>query len=1346
MKKLLLLILLYPCFVFSDSLGGSKEFKQGANPFELIKDLISPSSTKNIKKTALKNWDGNERIFKSIDYDFNEDEIRSSIAKESIIEIDITKPLELTTIEILFLTSIARKDYYQGGIDYDLYFRKIFKRTSDTNKALKEEQSRLQSVVDEGSETADQIKKIKENIFFMQLHYRKWSDISQYLVNSMAGNWKGGYKENSWVYGINPAIEDYYKVGQGVTVWSVISEIKKAEIYYLSREYILAEQSAHNALLSFFLMQRTKTNQITEDYFQIDIAFFQLLEYFYYTSANKKMTDLLVKSFLNNRDFSNTPVNSDLAIALTILASEHTTGELGQEGEKYHLNKNNNFNDLIGQQNAIHALRLSLSGEKHAAEEYWRNNKVHSDLAVFINDFADGYINKSADIPSSATRSMIRLIKTGHNQTEDSYIYQYILVYENILNALGLINKKRFDEADGYLQNSLKPLISIATLFRHPPGAPIPAATIETRLLLEILIDMVIKSSLPDIEKEKFIAIASMVSLDKNELQFVTSQDLVDNAHSEYAKDIAITLNSLIIKRQNTYKNLLANFSESKPFLMDDAYALDQINQLINNAQNFLIKKNLIFKKNKVLNLGLQTNEALINLFCMETHCYSYKKINSDIDLTTIKKNDLYELKKAFTNKIADGLDISFESKRVGDFLLGPFSQNRKIKHCNIVATSGLSTIPFALTKVMNQYLIDFCNISIYTSIQHFQRSSNKRDFEGREKWALAIADPIIESAHEKLALKKTLVLLRGFDSIDDLTELPETRFEASAIVGMNKNQSTILDRELATKTNLFKENLSDYQVLSFSTHGLMAGETSGNLNPAVLMTEDSMGRLLDTNDILSLNGSPSIVVLAVCNASKSIDNLDVTQITNLANAFIMKGSDALISTYWSLNSKASVAIITETFRLYAEGIELGGALQRAAISYRNNTPDSLPKDWGAMFVIGKSIKSNNPSPRKITRQGFIFDALYIEDNIKLITYSNGSQIGIDQWDSKGNFLSKITISEKNIKPDDMKTYRLRDARFVSEDSTSFLSLSDKELFYWQQNEENEQYNYCAIPVNDYQKIMSVTSDENKVYFSLKSSLHSNNVFGFINKIGCTFSTRVIDTKNKKNSDWANNAGFYYFEKDLYIFQNFDLPDELSSENHLTYSGLPQNCLNTHLLSWSKFTINDDDSIDPFKWDPGWKQVLLPTFSRGQLQSLIVGDSCSSRNALFNNPETFIVHADKPVSMELLPIYFSKDNFGDGPWRINSVSASIGGMVTTETFFDLYRNSFSNNSFRDIAMNRFLLSYNIVLNDGSKGGRYIEKLRSCLNPIVTGDKESTYVVCNQFTDNKSDSYYVQKIH
>ena len=94
MKKLLLLILLYPCFVFSDSLGGSKEFKQGANPFELIKDLISPSSTKNIKKTALKNWDGNERIFKSIDYDFNEDEIRSSIAKESIIEIDITKPLE----------------------------------------------------------------------------------------------------------------------------------------------------------------------------------------------------------------------------------------------------------------------------------------------------------------------------------------------------------------------------------------------------------------------------------------------------------------------------------------------------------------------------------------------------------------------------------------------------------------------------------------------------------------------------------------------------------------------------------------------------------------------------------------------------------------------------------------------------------------------------------------------------------------------------------------------------------------------------------------------------------------------------------------------------------------------------------------------------------------------------------------------------------------------------------------------------------------------------------------------------------------------------------------------------
>ena len=123
---------------------------------------------------------------------------------------------------------------------------------------------------------------------------------------------------------------------------------------------------------------------------------------------------------------------------------------------------------------------------------------------------------------------------------------------------------------------------------------------------------------------------------------------------------------------------------------------------------------------------------------------------------------------------------------------------------------------------------------------------------------------------------------------------------------------------EVATKSNIFGVNYSDYEVASFATHALTSGELTGILFPSlVLSPSKEYDALLTIKDINFLSGMSNVVILSACNTSTKDQNLNQTGISSLATAFYVKGAKSIISSYWQVNSIATKELMSEFAKSY---------------------------------------------------------------------------------------------------------------------------------------------------------------------------------------------------------------------------------------------------------------------------------------------------------------------------------------------------------------------------------------------------------------------------------------------
>lgn len=201
-------------------------------------------------------------------------------------------------------------------------------------------------------------------------------------------------------------------------------------------------------------------------------------------------------------------------------------------------------------------------------------------------------------------------------------------------------------------------------------------------------------------------------------------------------------------------------------------------------------------------------------------------------------------------------------------------------------------------------------------------------------------------------------------EALRDLPPLPETEGELRTVARHLKAS----DRDLrlgtaATEAQVKQLDLTQYRIVYFATHGLVAGEVKGLAEPALALTPPAKASALDdglltASEVAQLRLNADWVVLAACNTASG-DTPGAEALSGLARAFFYAGARALLVSHWRVGSEAAAKLTTSTFEVQQGEREAGRAesLRRAMLTYMSNSKDmwaAYPAFWAPFSVVGE--------------------------------------------------------------------------------------------------------------------------------------------------------------------------------------------------------------------------------------------------------------------------------------------------------------------------------------------------------------------------------------------------------
>jgi CHAT domain-containing protein/tetratricopeptide (TPR) repeat protein len=198
------------------------------------------------------------------------------------------------------------------------------------------------------------------------------------------------------------------------------------------------------------------------------------------------------------------------------------------------------------------------------------------------------------------------------------------------------------------------------------------------------------------------------------------------------------------------------------------------------------------------------------------------------------------------------------------------------------------------------------------------------------------------------------------------LPQLPDTADELNAVAGdLGVAASDIHLGSDASETTLKRARLSDYAIVYFATHGLVAGDVKGVGEPSLALsipaqpTEFDDG-LLTSSEVAQLKLNADWVVLSACNTIAG-DKPGAEALSGLARSFFYAGARALLVTHWAVDSAAATRLTTSTFDRLKKDPRIGRAeaLRQAMLAYLDDASsprNAYPAFWGPFALIGEGV------------------------------------------------------------------------------------------------------------------------------------------------------------------------------------------------------------------------------------------------------------------------------------------------------------------------------------------------------------------------------------------------------
>ncbi|REG48605.1 tetratricopeptide repeat protein [Paraburkholderia sp. BL6669N2] len=197
------------------------------------------------------------------------------------------------------------------------------------------------------------------------------------------------------------------------------------------------------------------------------------------------------------------------------------------------------------------------------------------------------------------------------------------------------------------------------------------------------------------------------------------------------------------------------------------------------------------------------------------------------------------------------------------------------------------------------------------------------------------------------------------------LKPLPDTRTELTAIAkALHASTADLYFGARATKPVVMQTDLAQFRIVSFATHALVAGNFEGQAEPALVLTPPRVAApkdngLLSASDVATLKLDADWVLLSACNTAAPEGPVGAEGLSGLAKAFLYAGSRALLVSHWSVNSAATVELMTRAMQTLVARPEIGRAeaLRRAMLSLlddERNPKFAHPIFWAPFFNVGE--------------------------------------------------------------------------------------------------------------------------------------------------------------------------------------------------------------------------------------------------------------------------------------------------------------------------------------------------------------------------------------------------------
>jgi CHAT domain-containing protein len=165
--------------------------------------------------------------------------------------------------------------------------------------------------------------------------------------------------------------------------------------------------------------------------------------------------------------------------------------------------------------------------------------------------------------------------------------------------------------------------------------------------------------------------------------------------------------------------------------------------------------------------------------------------------------------------------------------------------------------------------------------------------------------------------------------TLGSLPALPDTADELRSVAkALKTDGNKVLNLgKAASEENVARADLSNYRVVAFATHGLVAGELDGLHQPALALSAPSVtggegDGLLTLEKILGLKLDADWVVLSACNTGAG-DGAGAEAASGLGRAFFYAGTRAILVTNWSVHSQSARDLVTDLFRRQAANPKL---------------------------------------------------------------------------------------------------------------------------------------------------------------------------------------------------------------------------------------------------------------------------------------------------------------------------------------------------------------------------------------------------------------------------------------